>query len=164
MKKFSIILFALFAGTAFAQNSNSATAVVNATLVSPISIESSRGLNFGTIAQESTGGNVRIAHDASGTRTFSNTSMEVLTSVETPTSAMFQITAPEGYTYGISIPATSLTLGDFEIPVSFTHNMKSTGNAGGLQDVLYVGGLLDVSGNEDPGTYVGEVSVTVTYE
>ncbi len=164
MKKITFILFALIAGTAFGQNSSSATTDVNAIIVSPISIESTRALNFGTIAQESGGGNVRIAHDEVGTRTFSNTSMEVTTSLETPTSAKFEITAPTGYTYGISVPSTIQSFGSFEIPVSFTHSQGATNNDGGTTDILYVGGLLDIAGNEDPGTYEGTVTVTVTYE
>ena len=164
MKKITFILFALIAGTAFGQNTTSASADVNAVIVSPISITSTRALNFGTIAQETSGGNVRIAHDAIGTRTFSNSGMRVSTSLETPTSAIFEITAPAGYTYGISIPNTTLSFGDFEIPVSFTHSQTGTGNEGGVTDMLYVGGLLDVAGNEDSGTYEGVVTVTVAYE
>jgi hypothetical protein len=52
MKKITFILFALIAGTSFAQNSRlKLKALVNAEIVSPITIEKAIDLNFGRNCQ-----------------------------------------------------------------------------------------------------------------
>ena len=72
MKKITLILFALIAGTAFAQDASRATgsAEVFAEIISPISVEGKSALNFGRLIGNSEGGNVRV--DVNNNRTVSN--------------------------------------------------------------------------------------------
>lgn len=163
MKKITFILLALISGTAFAQESASGTADVNVEIVSPITISNGTALNFGTINGTSTGGKVRIAND--GTRTFSNTDMQI-TSPSPVTAAIFSITAAKDYYYSISIPATKLTGDGDSMNVSFTHDRVDVearkGN--GTAQQLSVGGLLTVNDSQNAGAYTGNVEVTVAYE
>ncbi len=169
MKKITFILFALIAGTAFGQTDGTAsgTATVNAEIVTPIEIADGTDLNFGSIVAAE-GGNVRV--NTEGTRTFSNTNMEV-NSAEAITAASFSVTAANQYSYSISIP--SIVLSDvaslgLDMPVSFTQDLggETDGNAtgtGSAQELL-VGGLLTVASGQEAGSYEGTVTVTVAYE
>jgi len=166
MKKITFILLALISGTAFAQDA-SATATVNAEIVTPIEITEGTDLNFGSIVAAG-GGNVRV--NTAGTRTFSNNDMDVATAT-TISAASFNVTAADQYSYSISIPSIVLTdvAGDgADMPVSFTHlvNGQSDGNAtgSGIAQELLVGGLLTVASGQTEGVYDGEVTVTVAYE
>ncbi len=165
MKKITFILLALISGTAFAQEgSASATATVNAEIVTPIAIADGTDLNFGSIVAAD-GGNVRV--NTEGTRTFSNNNMDVATATAI-TAATFDVTAANLYSYSISIPSIVLTGAGDDMPVSFTHDLEgeTDGNAEGTgaAQTLKVGGLLTVAASQTEGAYDGEVTVTVAYE
>ena len=167
MKKFTFILFALITGTSFAQEAGtaSATADINADIVTPITITSNETpLNFGSIVAAD-GGKVRVS--TAGTRTFSNNNMEVITSTEI-TAASFDVTAANEYAYSISIPSTELEGDGVNMPVSFTYDLEGitegNGAGTGAAQTLLVGGLLTVADEQAEGTYEGEVEVTVAYE
>ena len=67
MKKITFILLALIGGTSFAQSAD-ATATVNATLVSPITISNSTSnLDFGNIAAPTTSTDIIVS--TAGSRT-----------------------------------------------------------------------------------------------
>lgn len=166
MKKVTFFLFALATSVSFAQAT--ATATVNAEIVSPISITDGSALNFGSINGIATGGKVRV--NTEGTRTFSNPDMEMATATS-PTAAAFGVTAAEGYVYNIFIPATTLTGADNseEMTISFVHDLDGspsdgTGTGTGASQELRVGGLLDVADNQAADEYTGTVSVTVAYQ
>jgi hypothetical protein len=164
MKKITFILFALFSGTTFAQDN--ATATVNAEIVTPIIITSDgSALNFGSIVAAE-GGKVRV--NTAGTRTFSNTNMEVITATTT-TAATFDVTAADTYSYSISIPSIDLIDVDSNLmPVSFTQDLEGetdgTATGSGVPQTLLVGGLLTVAAAQPANKYEGTVKVTVVYE
>ncbi|CAM4209255.1 DUF4402 domain-containing protein [Gillisia limnaea] len=167
MKKITFILFALISGTALAQDGTAkGTADVSAEIVTPIKINNGTALNFGSIVAAE-GGKVRV--NTEGTRTFSNTNMEVIT-VDAITAASFEVTAADQYSYSISIPSIVLTGEEegTEMPVSFTQDLEGetdgTATGSGDAQTLKVGGLLTVSSEQTAGTYEGEVTVTVAYE
>ena len=168
MKKITFILFALFAGTTFAQDGTaSATATVNAEIVTPITIANGTTLEFGSIVAAE-GGKVRV--NTAGTRTFSNNNMEVITATAI-TAATFDVTAAVDYSYSISIPQINLTdvaaVGT-DMPVSFTQDLggetDGTATGTGAAQTLKVGGLLTVAAAQVAGKYDGTVTVTVAYE
>ena len=165
MKKITFILFALIAGTTFAQEPATADAKVFAEIVSPVTITAGSDLNFGTINGTATGGDVTVSF--AGARTFTNGDMEV-SSAATVSNASFNITAAEGYVYSISIPATVLTgvEGTEAMDLTFEHDRNNvtrrTGN--GESQGLRVGGTLTVNNLQDAGSYTGTVEVTVAYE
>ena len=164
MKKITFILFALIAGTTFGQSEATGTADVNALIVMPITITNGTALNFGSIVAAE-GGNVRV--NTEGTRTFSNTNMEVI-SAEAITAASFDITAADQYSYSITIPSIVLSGDGNDMPVSFTQDIDGetdgTATGTGSLQTLKVGGLLTVASGQTTGLYEGEVTVTVAYE
>jgi len=168
MKKITFILFALIAGTTFAQDGTaSGTATVNAEIVTPITIADGTTLDFGSIVAAE-GGKVRVNTD--GTRSFSNNNMKVITA-NVITAATFVVTAADLYSYSISIPSIVLTdvagVGA-DMPVSFTQDLtgETDGNATGTgaAQTLKVGGLLTVAAGQTEGDYTADVKVTVAYE
>lgn len=153
----------MLTGSIFAQDSGTAT--VRAEIVEAINIENGTELYFGKI-DAAGGGNVRVAAD--GTRTFSNNDMKI-TSSETPTAALFKVTAAKDISYKVSIPSIALTLASApDMNVSFTHAVGTDDDGSiigtGAEQDLYVGGLLSVASGQDAGEYTGTVTVTVSYE
>ncbi|HSM62882.1 MAG TPA: DUF4402 domain-containing protein, partial [Gillisia sp.] len=91
MKKITFILFALIAGTTFAQNTANDAAITTAEIVSPLSITKNRALNFGRIIGGTAGGGtVTIAATDAGARTIPDALDAPLGTVS---SAKFTITA-----------------------------------------------------------------------
>jgi spore coat protein U-like protein len=163
MKKITFILFALIAGTTFAQTDG--TADVNATIVSPIAISSSKDLNFGAIASRATDGDVTIT--STGGRTI-DADMNVPTSLSnSPQAATFAVTASSGYTYDILIPDTVLAAtggsGGVDMDIVFTNDIGASSTGTGNPQPLNVGGTLTVNGGQLSDSYKGTVTVTVTY-
>ena len=166
MKKITFILFALIAGTSFAQNSAEGTATVAAKIVSPITISSDQNLNFGSIVKTSTGGTVTL-HPKTGKRTYSDNKMEVNSS--SFALAMFNVSIEENYTYSVTIANTvlkSTAAGAADMPLEFTHSFDPTSNAssGNTKLSFGVGGKLTVNANQTVGSYTGDAVVTVSYE
>lgn len=173
MKKITFILFALIAGTTFAQVSSGATATgtatVNAEVVSPISITPVTNLDFGRLIGVEDGGVVTVAASSAGTRTSTNDAVLAPTG-NSPVAAKFNVLAAVDYTYSVTLSSTneltSEAAGAVAMPVTFAHNLENTANAGnGATPIeLFVGGSLTVNAGQAEGAYVGEVKVTVTYE
>ncbi|PTX43132.1 uncharacterized protein DUF4402 [Christiangramia gaetbulicola] len=163
MKKITFILMALISGSAFAQESTG-TADVFAEIVTPITITGGTDLNFGSIVAAE-GGNVRV--NTEGTRTFSNTNMEVISS-SAITPATFSVTAADDFAYNIYIPSTVLTGDGDDMTVTFTQDLDGetdgTASGTGAAQNLKVGGLLTVASGQTAGTYQGVVTVTVAYQ
>lgn len=168
MKKITFILFALIAGTAFAQETATKTATVNAEIVMPISMENTRGLNFGRLI--GTVGSATIATTATGERTGDADVLAASGNGSTaPQSGVFAINAADNYTYSITLDAPeTLQIGSegATLDVTFKHNLAATGNAGsGTTDIpLYLGGTVTLVAQQAEGDYSGTVGVTVAYE
>ena len=136
MKKITFILLALISGTVFAQDGAEATgtANVNAEIVSPISINSTSELDFGRIIGNSAGGSVEIETD--GTRTADND--DLLDPTNEGQVGTFEVTAAEGYSYSITIPATTLTGDGDPMDVTFDNNLgDSSSGTGAVQNLLF---------------------------
>jgi spore coat protein U-like protein len=165
MKKVIFVLFALISGSAFAQNSSSATAPVNAEIVSPIGIALATGskLDFGTFTTPETGTEtVTISPDGSS-RTFSSADMKItaFTSFSVPT---FNVTNPSSVNYNIIVSKTqdpkagsaTMTLGALD------HSLAA--DTGNNASSFTIGGEISVPAAQTAGTYIGEVKVTVAYD
>jgi len=157
MKKITFILFALIAGTTFAQDS--ADALTSADIVSPITIVKTVNFNFGQVSNA--GGTVIIATD----NTVTGTATKVGTI--TPTAAAFTVNATDQYTYAVSLPA-DVTLvnqtgsGNEEMTVNALgddSSLKGTGS----DETFGVGGTLTVGSSQTPGYYKGTMTVGVSY-
>ncbi len=169
MKNITTIIAALVLTTlsinTFAQNSDAATANASARIITKITVAKDVDLNFGTIAQTVTGGNV-ILSASSNEATYTNPSSVILSSEETR--AHFNVTGEADATYGITLPtevsitraegSETMTVTDF-VTASLTGNTLTNGNG-----AFYVGATLEVGANQVAGQYNGTFPVTVTYE
>ncbi len=160
MKKITFILFALIAGTTFAQSADG-TATVNAEIVSPITISNSSSiLDFGNIATPDADTDIVVS--TAGTRT---AVAGITIPGGTVSAATFTVKAASGYGYSISIPGIDLIrTGEADMPVSFTSSLGETNTGTGADQTLNVGGTLTVGASQGAGAYTGTATVTVAYE
>lgn len=158
MKKFTFILFALIAGTTFAQET--ATANAAADIVSPIGISSQQDLNFGKVSNNAAG-TVVVATD--GTLAASTLSQIGTTN---PAAATFDVNAANGFAYSITLPGTvKLSNGTEEITVDkFNHDAGENVQGSGSTQTIGVGATLNVAAEQATGNYTGTFDVSVAYE
>jgi hypothetical protein len=165
MKKITFILFALIAGTTFAQNNATASDVnAQAQIVSPLTITASSALNFGQIARTTAGGTVILKTDAS----VDATSTADYISASTTTVPTFSITGESGSSYVVTVPSTDITLtrdSGSETMMVNTFTTSLTGNEGtiGTDDSFTVGATLNVGSTQAVGVYKGTFDVSVDY-
>ncbi len=161
MKKITFMLFALIAGTTFAQSAD-ATAAVNAAIVSPITISNTgaSALDFGNLASPSAATDIVVS--TAGVRTAVS---GVTIPGTTSTAAAFSVVAENGYSYSVSIPDIVLTgTGGADMAVTFAHDAGATPAGTGSAQAINVGGTLTVNANQVATSYTGTATVTVAYE
>lgn len=161
MKKITFVLFTLIAGTTFAQSAD-ATAVVNAKIVSPITISNSgaSALDFGNLASPAAATDIVVS--TTGIRT---DVAGVTIPGTTTTAASFSVVAENGYTYTVSIPDIELTgTGGANMAVTFVHDAGVTPSGTGVAQTINVGGTLTVNPSQVATSYTGTATVTVAYE
>lgn len=162
----SAAVLGLFSSTeAFAQAAPaSANANANAEVVNRITLTNTAPLNFGKIAADTAQGTVTVS--TAGVRT--STSPSLLIAGTTPTAAAFSVGGTPALGYNISLTNSTITLThttDNTKTMSAALTLsKTTGtlSAGGT-DSLTVGGALTVGALQAPGTYQGQMTVTVVY-
>jgi len=168
-KLFAIALVVLgSAATSFAQNAI-ATAVTNATIITPISIakQATKDLNFGNIVADADGGTITVS--PLDVRTAAGLVLPNAT-LGTIGAAKFTVTGLNNAIYSIVIPASisitngaaSMTVGSFvSTPTTATGGTLS---ASGTQEIS-VGGTLTVGAAQAAGLYTNaaDLSVTVAY-
>lgn len=161
MKKITFILFALIAGTTFAQESASGEATAFADIVSPITITKNTDLNFGRIANNETG-TVVVASDG----TYAASSLDQINGGASPTAATFIVNAASGFAYSVTLPSTATLLnGENSLTVNnFTSNAGETPTGNGSDQTVGVGATLNVTTGQPTGVYSGNFEVTVSYE
>jgi len=167
MKRFLLIFFAFATGTMFAQveggASASASARINAEIVSPISISEIGAIDFGRIAATAEGGQVFISPE--GTRTANGENM--LIPGGAVSTAKFKVKAADGYAYNLVIKTDPLTTGSadgahtMDVAFELTKD-KLTGN--GQEQEIGLNSTLTVNPHQAAGEYTGEVTLTVSYE
>lgn len=162
MKKFLLIMFVFSAGNMFAQSTASASATINAEIVSPISIQGGGLIDFGRIASTKEGGEVYVS--PAGTRT---ASVENLLIPGSATTAKFLVKAADGYAYSLAVKADPLTSGSGEGAHTMDVNFELaeynlTGN--GQEQEIGLTSTLVVNPAQAAGDYKGEVIMTVSYE
>lgn len=166
MKKITFILFALIAGTSFAQGGDAsakASAQVNALIVQPISVQVESNMNFGSIATDGEIGTVILNANSDVTAAAESTASLVESNRR---AALFLVKAANDYGYSISLPETvTLTSGNENMILdNFNSSLGETSIGTGVNQLLYVGGTLNVGASQPAGTYNGEVTVSVAYE
>ena len=166
----AIAAFALIglSGTAMAQHRNSASADASAKIVSGITLEKTRDLNFGSIVRSASGGTVTI-NATSGALTYTGVTRG---QTNDQTTAAFRTTGESSYLYTISFPE-SIRIGrqngngngSAQMTVrSFTASEGAgTLSREGTQS-FNVGATLEVGANQETGQYNGSFEVTVQYQ
>lgn len=160
-----VMVFALvvaLGGSAYSQNSATATANATATIVTPIAMTKTADMAFAEVAAGSTAGTIVLATDGSRTAT-GGTKVGGGTGV----AASFTVTGQSGYTYNITLPGSASTLSDGASHTmtvnTWTSNPTPSGTLTGGTSTLKVGGTLNVGASQVAGTYTGTFSVTVAY-
>ncbi|WP_310384048.1 DUF4402 domain-containing protein [Roseateles sp.] len=154
------------AGSAFAQQSASASADASATIIQPIAITKTSNLVFGNYAVGATGGSVSLS-TADAVTINSGTIAQPAANKGSPAAAVFAVSGEGSFTYAITLPSdgtVSLTGAGAAMPVTgFVSSPAATGTlTAGAQNVK-VGATLNVGAAQAPGAYTGAFSVTVAY-
>lgn len=148
----------------------SATADVEATIVTPISIvkDLNGDMNFGNVAVSATGGTVILDPANNGRSITGGVTLPVVPG--TVRAASFTVSGQANYTYAITIPTGDLTIqnstSDDMIVNEFASYPSATGVLSELGDqTLKVGATLNVSGLQPAGVYSSATpfDVTVNY-
>jgi hypothetical protein len=171
MKKLilSVLVLAAVAMSANAVGGNTATATdvsAKARLYKAITIGSSRGLQFGTIAVGADAtGTIRVDSIASTSFIHSDANAALI-GTSTQTSAEFTVTGQSGKTFALALPS-SILLGENGATVnnfssSFANRASATITDGSV--IFYVGATLNYSTADLTGEELsGKFNVTVTY-
>jgi hypothetical protein len=139
------------------------TGTASATVIQPIAISQTTGLDFGKFSATGTVGTVVMS--TAGAR--SATGGVSLSSMAAGAAAAFVVTGEPNATYTITLPATPATLtsgANTMTADTFTSNPVGTGTLTGAgTQTINVGATLNVGATQAPGTYTGTYSVTVDY-
>ena len=149
-----------------AQNSAIGTASSSVTIVRPITITNSAGLQFGKLAQPNAAASVTITPGGTVTRTGIGT-----VGAQTTSAAQFSVGGDGGAVFGITGPGsntfamTAGTSGTIVVTTSLSSALGTlsgtTGSAGST--TFTVGGTMPLASAQAIGTYSGTFNVTVTY-
>ncbi len=139
--------------------SNTVTADVFATIVTPVSIENLQELNFGNIAPTQTAGSVDLSTNS--LRTPVNVYLPSITG--DVKAAQFRTTGVNQATYEITLPSEVIVRNGVEEMqvINFTHD--SNNRLTGGKETFNVGATLNVKADQVEGEYSGEFEVRVNY-
>ena len=159
---------------AWAQSSATGTANATATVVRPITIAKGVDLAFGNVVPSAAAGTLTLTAASSTVATASPGVTQPLSHPGTVTAARFDVSGEGGLTYSITLPSVASTITSLTAPTDtmsvdgFVTDIGATGtltgsvgNAG--TQSFYVGGVLHVGANQNPGNYSGTFTVTVAY-
>lgn len=154
----------IVATPAFAQAGPSATAqgvTADATIVQPIAVNQTQGLNFGSIAAEA--GTVTVT--AAGA---SSSSPGMLVPGATPAAGIFAVTGEPGLSYTNTVDAHATLTNTADSTATMVADLTPSAAGGTLSspgggDTFNVGGVLHVAAGQKPGSYHGSYNVSVQY-
>lgn len=149
--------------TATGTSAATGTALINADVLPTSSISASVGLNFGELTAGTTAGTVTVGPD--GARTSAGGVGINSSSISSP--ATFRLVGAPNGTFDVILPA-SVTITDPNGNAMVVDRFQSQPAGSGVLDasgeqVLAIGGTLNVSANQVFGTYSGVMNVTITY-
>jgi len=164
---FMIAAFAalVFAGTASAQISATATGSASATIIKGISIEKTADLEFSEIISNGTGGTVFLNNTGSvlynGVKAYpgSKAPQTAKFVVQGEAGKMFNITLPEEFTIKNSADNSMIVNDIHHNPYPGFPSLDSNGT-----ETFTVGAQLNVNANQEAGIYTGEFQVSVNYQ
>jgi hypothetical protein len=157
-----IIVFA--APTAALAGSVTATASVSVTILAPVTLQATEGLNFGAVTKPGNAGSNTVTLDPSGSVTVTGAG-DATHPASAVSAAKFNLVGQAGITYSTTQSLTFAQPGLTNVSVSAP--VAGSGALGvipssGAQELRY-GGAFDVSAATPIGAYTGALSVTVNY-
>ena len=136
------------AAHAHAQNVATGTATGSVTIVQPITITNTAGLQFGKLAQPGSAASVTITPAGAVTRTGVSG-----VGTQTTSAAAFSVGGDGAAVFAIASPSASFSM--------LAGTSGTTGTAGAAS--FTVGGTMALAANQAAGAYTGTFNVTVTY-
>jgi hypothetical protein len=171
MKKLIIAAAALAAATTATTASAQATsstprATANARLIKPLTLESLRNLNFGTIVMGTLTSTETVSIDGAGVVTCGTSG--ALACSGSPTSAQYRITGTQGQVVVVSSASPSYSLaGSNGGTLTFVPSLPSNitlGNSGSPGNNFTVGGSISIGSSTQDGVYSGQIDVQIAYQ
>lgn len=140
-----------------------ATATVDATIVSTITISTRNGLGFGDISSSASPGTVIMAPNGARMATGGAT----INTATAASAATFDLQGSTNASFAITLPS-SVVLSDGSSNSMTVDSFTSTPSTSGVldgsgQQTLFVGATLKVGSNQPFGSYSGQMAVTVDY-
>jgi hypothetical protein len=151
---------------AHAQNSAIGTASGTVTIVRPITITNTAGLQFGKLAQPNAAASVTITPAGAVTRSGigtvgTQTTSAAAFSVGGDGGAVFAIAGPSGGTFAMTAGTSGTIVVTTSLSSATSTLSGSTGSAGST--TFTVGGTMPIASAQTIGSYSGTFNVTVTY-
>jgi hypothetical protein len=158
------VALSALATAANAQNSANDDAAVGITVLQPVSVTNTSGLQFGRVIR----GAGDVAVDIDGARTIASGFSPA--AAGTISAANFTVKAEGGQALTYTVPATvTLSNGASSLTVNTVSNAASLATATGSLGAeatytLKVGGTVNVASNTATGAYTGTMNVIVAYQ
>jgi spore coat protein U-like protein len=153
------------AAHAYAQNAATGTATGSVTIVQPITITNTAGLQFGKLARPASAASVTITPAGAVTRTGVSG-----VGTQTTSAAAFSVGGDGAAVFAIASPSASFSMlaGTSGTIVVTTSLSAATGTLSGTTGTagtasFTVGGTMPLAANQVAGAYTGTFNVTVTY-
>lgn len=157
----------LWSGGVMAQQTSSANANTTVKILKPISIQNIDKMDFGNIAVGTAAAIVKLG--TNNIRQVVSGDVTLPSNTGSVTAASFKVKGEGGYTYTISITPATITLQD-AASNSMTLDNFVPSPASGLIDagtgeqMLYVGGNLNIGANQPSGVYNSTTNLQVTVQ
>ncbi len=155
----------LSAGAALASGSVTATASASVTILAPVTIQATQGLEFGSVTKPANAAANTVTLDAASNNVTLSGAGDGARAAGTVNAAKFSLIGQAGITYSTSQSLTFAEPGLDRVSVS----APLVGNgafgvipASGVQELRF-GGAFDVSAATPAQAYTGALSVTVNY-
>ncbi len=162
MKYVSLLALAVaFAPTFVMAATSTGTGTANAKIVTPVEVDETTPLNFGTMLGKANTVSVSSAGARSAT---DNTGL--VNDTNAPTAGVLSVTGPHNQPITVSIPsgttvtsgANSMTISNLSSPQSGSQTLDNTGAL-----TINIGGDLAVGANQAEGDYTGTYTITINY-
>ncbi|MGZ3376224.1 MAG: DUF4402 domain-containing protein [Phenylobacterium sp.] len=161
----SAIVLALSATSASAGGTLTATATASVTVLAPVTLQATQGLDFGAVTKPGNAGANTITLDAASNNVTLSGTGDGAKAAGSVSAAKFSIVGPAGVTYtttqSLSFAQSGLTKVMASAPVASSGSLGVI-PASGVQELRF-GGAFELSAATPAQAYSGSLTVTVSY-
>ena len=155
----------LSATAAFAGGSVTATATASVTILAPVTIQATQGLEFGAVTKPGNAGVNTVTLDAASSNVTLSGSGDAARAAGAVSAAKFSLIGEAGITYSttqsLTFSQTGLTHVSVSLPVAATGTFGQIPPSG-MQELRF-GGAFELSAATPAQAYTGALAVTVNY-